>query len=126
MERHAPNASVSGYEHWIEKLTLPDANDRHVLAAAIQSRASVIVIFIFNLKDFPRRELDSWGIVAQNPDDFLASLWPQASTNMLAALANQRARLRNSALETPQFLANLRLQGLTKFVALLEPHADQL
>ena len=124
MEKHVPNASVSNYEHWIEKLTLPDADDRHVLAAAIQSRCSVIVTS--NLKDFPRLELDGWGIIARNPDDFLASLWPQSSTDVLAALANQRARLRNPALEAPQFLANLRLQGLTKFVALLEPFADQL
>ncbi len=124
MEKHVPNASVSNYEHWIEQLNLPDADDRHVLAAAIQSRASVIVTF--NLKDFPSRELDKWNIIAQSPDDFLSSLWPQYSENILAALANQRARLKNPALETPQFLANLRLQGLPKFVALLEPCADQL
>ena len=91
---------------------------------AVQSRAAVIVTS--NLKDFPRRELDKRNIIAQSPDDFLVSLWPHSPTNILAALANQRARLQNPALETPQFLANLRLQGLTKFVALLEPHANQL
>jgi predicted nucleic acid-binding protein len=32
-------------------LTLPDADDRHVLAAAIRSSADVIVTF--NLGDFP-------------------------------------------------------------------------
>ena len=95
MDSRFPAALVSGYEHWIEQLTLRDTNDRHVLAAAIQSRSSVIVTF--NLKDFPRRELDSWDIIAQNPDDFLVSLWPQSSTNILAALANQRARLKNPA-----------------------------
>lgn len=124
MDKHKPNALVSGYEYRIEKLTLPDADDRHVLAAAIQSRASVIVTF--NLKDFPRCELDKWNITAQSPDDFLVDLWPQTSDNILAALPSQRARLKNPALETEQFLANLRLQGLPKFVALLEPFQSQL
>lgn len=124
MDFHLPNALVTGYEHRIEKLTLPDANDRHVLAAAIQSRASVIVTF--NLKDFPSRELEKWNIIAQSPDDFLVDLWPQSADNILAALASQRARLKNPALEVPQFLANLRLQGLPKFVALVKPFESQL
>ena len=39
MESHIPDASVSGYEPLIATLTLPDANDRHVLAAAIRGEA---------------------------------------------------------------------------------------
>ena len=34
MERAVPEASVTGYEHRISALTLPDPDDRHVLAAA--------------------------------------------------------------------------------------------
>lgn len=36
---------VTGYEPLIETLTLPDMNDRHVLAAAIRGRVDVIVTF---------------------------------------------------------------------------------
>ena len=43
MDLHAAEALVTGYEDLIEGLQLPDPNDRHVLAAAIRGRASVIV-----------------------------------------------------------------------------------
>jgi len=43
MDRRALDAVVTGYEGLIDSLTLPDANDRHVLAAAIVGRADVIV-----------------------------------------------------------------------------------
>jgi predicted nucleic acid-binding protein len=42
----------TGYESLIPSLSLPDKNDRHVLAAAIRCQASAIVTF--NLKDFPQ------------------------------------------------------------------------
>ena len=50
-------------------LTLPDLDDRHVLAAAIAGRADVIVTK--NLKDFPPAALQPHGIEAQHPDTFL-------------------------------------------------------
>ncbi len=42
MDKHAPDALVTGYEDLIEGLQLPDPGDRHVLAAAIRGRADVI------------------------------------------------------------------------------------
>ena len=46
-----------------------DPKDRHVLAAAIRSRARVIVTL--NLRDFPESSLSQYGIAAQHPDDFI-------------------------------------------------------
>ena len=43
MDTAIPDALVTGYDGLIEELTLPDADDRHVLAAAIRAQASVIV-----------------------------------------------------------------------------------
>jgi hypothetical protein len=37
MNTALPDAVVTGYEHLIEDLTLPDPGDRHVLAAAIHA-----------------------------------------------------------------------------------------
>src|ERR1035441_10444266 len=51
MDRHFQSALVEGYEHRIEGLMLPDADDRHVLAAAIHCDARIIVTT--NLRDFP-------------------------------------------------------------------------
>src|SRR5438067_10785424 len=53
---------VTGYEDLIESLTLPDPDDRHVLAAAIRAGASVIVTY--NLADFPAGELARFEIEA--------------------------------------------------------------
>jgi len=55
MEHSIDDAMVSGYEPLIETLTLPDADDRHVLAAAIHCGARVIVTA--NLRDFPNATL---------------------------------------------------------------------
>jgi predicted nucleic acid-binding protein len=51
MNAAVPDCLVTGYEPLIEGLKLPDAKDRHVLAAAIKAGAQVIVTR--NLKDFP-------------------------------------------------------------------------
>ncbi len=67
-----PRTLVSGYEAIIDTLTLPDPNDRHVLAAAIHARAGTIVTF--NLKDFPAPALAPYGIIATAPDDFMLEL----------------------------------------------------
>jgi predicted nucleic acid-binding protein len=69
MNAAIPAASVTEYESLIDGLTLPDPNDRHVLAAAIRSGASVIVTF--NQADFPIDALAPLGIEAQHPDEFV-------------------------------------------------------
>lgn len=52
MDKAVPDGLVADYEPLIDGLQLPDVDDRHVLAAAIKCKASVIVTF--NLKDFPK------------------------------------------------------------------------
>jgi len=72
--RELMNASVrdvlvEGYEPLIPTVTLPDENDRHIVAAAIRAQAQMIVTT--NLRDFPSNELSKWNIEAKHPDDFL-------------------------------------------------------
>src|SRR5579863_4356667 len=69
MNSNVRDCLVEEYETLIPALSLPDPNDRHVLAAAIRSSASVIVTF--NLKDFPEKIIKKYGIEAQHPDIFL-------------------------------------------------------
>lgn len=67
------DALVDGYEELIAGLSgLPDADDRHVLAAAIRCQAQVIVTQ--NLKDFPQDYLSGYGMEAQTADTFLRHL----------------------------------------------------
>jgi len=53
MDSEFPNSLVRGYESLMPTLQLPDPNDTHVLAVAIQAKAQYIVTF--NLNDFLRR-----------------------------------------------------------------------
>jgi predicted nucleic acid-binding protein len=69
MNAHVRDCLVIGYEPLIDGPTLPDPEDRHVLAAAVRTGASVIVTF--NLDDFPGEVLKPLGVEAQHPDEFI-------------------------------------------------------
>lgn len=67
-----PDALVENYTSLIDHLTLPDIDDRHVLAAAIKTNANLIITN--NLKDFPEKYLANYGLKAKSPDDFLTDI----------------------------------------------------
>ena len=58
---------VVGYEVLIESISLPDPDDRHVVAAAVRAGAQVIVTY--NTKDFPVESLAAFDVEAKHPDD---------------------------------------------------------
>jgi predicted nucleic acid-binding protein len=58
MKTALPKATVTGFETIISAITLPDPDDRHVVAAAVTARASVIVTW--NVRDFPAAELHKY------------------------------------------------------------------
>ena len=68
-----PDAAATVRPGTEAKLWLPDPNDVHVLAAAIDGGADVLVTF--NKRDFPRRELDGWGIRLIDPDALAMDAW---------------------------------------------------
>ena len=111
-----PDCIVSGYENLIDGLSLPDADDRHVLAAAIRSGAQTIVTF--NLKDFPAATLDAFGVEARHPDDFLVDQIGLARVDR-RALLEQVAALRTPPVTREQVLDRLRDQGLVQTAAKL-------
>ena len=58
-----------------DTLFLPDADDRHVLAAALVGKADVLLTN--NLKDFPERILSEYGLTRKSIDSFLWELFTQ-------------------------------------------------
>jgi hypothetical protein len=112
MDQALPDACVSGYEELIEGLTLPDVDDRHVLAAAIRCNASVIVTF--NQKDFPCAALAPFGIEAQHPDEFVDNLFGLDLAAVVAAAQRQRKQLKLPPIDVGTYLDLLVRQGLVK------------
>lgn len=121
MNLHARDALVEGFEPLIETLELPDSNDRHVLAAAIQANAKIIVTL--NTKDFPTEILSAHEIEAQCPGDFLCALLQTSAPKVLSAIQGQRAQLRRPPRTVAEHLEILRLHGLPRFA--LELHNEQ-
>lgn len=117
MDGAIPDALVTGHEALVAGLSLPDPEDRHVLAAAIRCQAGVIVTF--NLKDFPRASLQPFGIEAQHPDEFIANLFDLDRSAVLEAARRQRANLKRPAMEAKHYLQVLRKQGLVQTEQLL-------
>lgn len=102
MNAHIRDCLVSGYEHLIDDLTLPDQNDSHVLAAAIKSKSSTIVTF--NQKDFPIEYLRQYQIKTQHPDYFIAEILDTNPISVCKAITSVHATLRNPAISIAQLL----------------------
>lgn len=124
MDKHAMDALVVDYEDLIPGLHLPDPGDRHVLAAAIRGRADVIVTM--NLKDFPEAILESFGIEAQHPDEFILHLLGLSPGAVLSAARAHRGSLRNPPKTELEYLDALQNQGLTETVAVLREYIDAI
>ena len=119
MNANVRDALVTGFEPLIEILTLPDPNDRHVLAAAIKGRADLIVTT--NLKHFPPGMLGRWGIEAQHPDDFLTHQFHLSQPLFLQAVKTVRLRLKHPPKSVEDYLDTLRAQALLATVRTIEP-----
>lgn len=122
MERAVPDAIVGGYEALIEGLQLPDPDDRHVLAAAINARCDAIVTF--NLKDFPSEELGKHRIDALHPDEFLYQQFGLDQAAVIIAAQRCRSRLKRNPRSGHEYLDILEAQALPTFVSELRPYAD--
>lgn len=110
MDQAIPDCLVAGYEPLISGLTLPDANDRHVLAATIRASAQMIVTF--NLKDFPQEFLEPFGIEAIHPDVFVECQLELNQGLVIAAAKRHRAALKKPAKSAAEYLETLAAQGL--------------
>lgn len=124
MNRAVPDCLVSDYESLIDQLTLPDPDDRHVLAAAIRCQAGVIVTM--NLRDFPDEAVGRYGISVQHPDEFLAHLFDLKPAVVCTAIRQMRASLVNPPKSVRELLDDLLRAGLPETVSLLATMEDLL
>jgi predicted nucleic acid-binding protein len=124
MDRAIPDGLVEGYEELVAGLSLPDPDDRHVLAAAIRCGASVIVTF--NERDFPQDRLAPFGVEAQHPDEFVDNLLDLDPAAVVSSAQRQRAQLKNPSIDAERYLDILRRQGLVQTTKLLAGYRTTL
>ena len=124
MNLHAEDSLVSGYERHLPKLELPDPDDCHVLAAAIESGADVLLTW--NLRDFPEAALSGHGIAVMTPDDLLEKLFTDHRDMLVAVLREARSCLKNPPLTAAAYLETLRGQGLKSTCSLLEAFLSEI
>lgn len=110
MEQVLPNALLSDAAPLPPEIQLPDPNDHHVLAAAIQSGTGTLLTF--NLRDFPLAICQPLDVVAVHPDEWLAVVLAQDETLTLRVFQCLLAPLQNPPLSLIDFAAALRRQVL--------------
>src|SRR5690606_37938843 len=105
-----PDALVFNYESLLATLTLPDENGIHVLAAAIKSNADVIVTN--NIKDFPEKYLNSFGLKAKSADDFLTDIIDLNPALAIKAYKEMVLNRKNPNMDDFEVLESLRKVAL--------------
>jgi hypothetical protein len=115
MDEHVRGCRVRGYERWEQRLSLPDPDDRHVLAAALACVADVIVTF--NTSDFPTSVLAPFQVTAATPDSFVGQLFDSGIVTAVAA--EYRAALQHPPLSAAEYLQALHHNHLPNTAAFL-------
>lgn len=113
-----PGAEVAVGRETEARLWLPDADDVHVLAAAIDGEADVLVTL--NIRDFPVRTLDAEAILLRHPDAFLTEIHaraPDVVDGVVAAVHAKARRLSGDDLALRPLLKRARLPRLGKALA---------
>ncbi|MCC0056662.1 MAG: PIN domain-containing protein [Rhodobiaceae bacterium] len=119
MDAAIPDCLVEGFESLIECIELPDPDDRHVVAAAIMTRANVIVSF--NLKDFPEEALAPYRLHARHPDEFLIEAYDIAPAIFVEAAREDFLHYGNPPLEFDEYLDSLKRGGVPMIAEKLRP-----
>lgn len=110
-----PEASVRPREGDMARLWLPDANDVHVLAAAIAGSADVLLTL--NTRDFPRHTLAEEGLRREVPDLFLRDLFdrhPEAVAKVAQTVRAEAERLSGEPWPMRKLMKKARLPRLGK------------
>ena len=124
MDIAIPDALVTHYESLIEGITLPDPEDRHVLAAALKCGAQMIVTA--NLKDFPQEQLTPYAIDALHPDQFIEQHFGLNQAAVIACAKRIRSRLQNPEKSADEYLEILSSSRLPVTANLLREYKEQI
>ena len=110
-------ALVENYESLVPAMT-NDPKDRHVLAAAVRSRAELIVTS--NQKDFPATALKPYDVAVRSPGDFLLDQLDLNPSSVVRIAEEVAADMPNPKITWNGYLEGLACAGLSLFATELE------
>lgn len=108
-----PDANVKINAETVEKLHLPDLDDIHVLAAAIDGEANEILTL--NLRDFPTNALAAHGILRRHPDEFLLEALHADPRRMTALVDRVLAKAASFGIDTSNRRKLMKRAKLPRF-----------
>jgi len=113
-----PTALVEVRADTEARLTLPDPDDVHVFAAAIDSGADELLTL--NTKDFPINALGAEGILRRHPDEFLLEHLNGDQTGVRAVVDAVLARAKSQGIDTTNRRALLKKARTPRFAKALD------
>lgn len=122
MNESFDDASVTGWEPLVDGITLPDPDDRHVVAAALRGRADAIITD--NVRDFPASILEPLGLEAITLDNFLLDQLDLNATASCKIIEQQAENMANPPVSVPELLTHLSRSGAPRFAKALQKHLD--
>jgi hypothetical protein len=111
-----PHAVVEGFEHLIGQLELPDADDRHVLAAAIHAECDMVITN--NRRDFPDVVLEPYDVLALDLDEALMLFAGFLQPVVSSVIQRLVAALSRPAESVDEFIERLAVKAPTGAVLL--------
>lgn len=121
METAFEDAMVAGFDELLGVgALLPDSKDAHVLAAALKTRAAMLVTE--NLKDFPEAALERLNIEVRSSDAFIADTIALDPGKAVAAIRTMRLRLKKPEKTSEVLLLDMEAMGLVEAADALRPH----
>lgn len=122
MEAAFPDAMVGDLGHHLPSCRdLPDPKDAHVLAAALKTRAAVIVTE--NIRDFPDSVIGPLSMEAKSGDAFIADAIALGEIQAVTAIGMMRKRFKRPEMSAEDLLLGMEARGLTETVNVLRPYA---
>lgn len=113
-----PDAMVSVSDVTEAGVHLPDPDDHHVLAAAIDGVADELLTL--NTRDFPTRTLAQYGILRRHPDEFMLEAMQAEPERMMRVVGQVIETARKHGIDTSNRRSLLKRAKLPRFAKALD------
>ncbi len=117
MNTAVPDASVTGYDMLENSFELPDPDDKHILAAAVLTRADLIMTF--DVKDFPADILEPLRLATIHPDIFLQDCFGISKPLFIDAVQKDFAHYIDPNLKFLDYVEGFRKAGVPETANLI-------